>query len=177
MSLEQDALANAESWAAWIERNAQNDVDPRGASHHTPPQDWERAVFGLLAQASAENPDGFATAFADVFGSAQSNPLTAIVCDSFWNLIRNGISDDWELFLQWREEGYFVVPENLRKDADAAFREKEAYRMLGLLTCGSRPAPGLANEGRLIQEMFKQEPFVARESLPAKAPSRGGRPQ
>jgi hypothetical protein len=173
VNLEQDAIANAESWIAWIEKHAGAAADPRRLGGHTPAsaaQPWERAIFGLLAQASAENPEGFAAAFAPIFGPERLNPLVGDSVDALWNVIGNGIADDWEIFLQWRNEGYVVVPEGLRREQDARFRKSQAFRLLGILTGGSRPAPGDADEAALLQDRFESEPHALHGSRPRRVP-------
>lgn len=150
---EQAALVHAQSWVDWANQNA---MQPRFEL----PKDahfQSGAILGLLIQASAENPSEFARAFEPLFGPKAPNPLTATGHGALDSLLRNGVGDDWEIYLQWRESGYAVVPESQRQPQDARFRESQALRLLYLLTGGSRPAPGLADEAALIQDLHQSE--------------------
>lgn len=122
--------------------------------------DMGKAIVGYLIQACTENPGGFARAFEPIFGTELINPLTLCGEGALINLESNGISDDWEIFLQWREDGYVVVGENLRQPQDARFRAKEAIRLLDTITGGQAQAPGIANEAALVQAMYEQDRWV-----------------
>lgn len=127
---------------------------------HNDNRDDGRYLVGYLIQASAENPEHFARAFEPILGSDLTNPLTLIGEGALINLEGNGIGDDWEIYLQWREEGYVVVGEDLRQPQDARFRAKEAIRLLDIITGGQACAPGSANEFALVQAMYEQDCFI-----------------
>ena len=150
-----DRLALAASWVDWTQAN--HSRAPYAINHQT----WEsveyRAIVGYLIQAAAEQPADFARAFEPIFGPELTNPLTTLAEGALSNLVRNGIGDDWEIYLQWRETGYVVVGEDQRRPQDARFGVKEAIRLLDIITGGQVQAPGVANEAVLVQEMWEVE--------------------
>lgn len=75
------------------------------------------------------------------------------------NLVNNGVHDDWEIFLQWRDSGYVVVPESQRQPPDARLGYGQAVRLLDTITGGIRAAPGLANDEALVQAMYESQTF------------------
>lgn len=116
-------------------------------------------LLGLYVQACAEQPAEFARIHAGVLGEDRTHPLTAVGEGALLNLVRNGVCDDWEVFLQWTERGYLVVNESQRRPQDARMHHAEARRVLDTITGGLRRAPGLADEGELIQSFYELEPF------------------
>lgn len=165
MGFEEDCAANEKGWIDWACGQIAR-LDPSAAaSPH-----WKRfreelagdsrtcgrrGTMGALIQAAAENPEGFALAFGPVLARSGEkpeapNPLTWAGLSWLDNLCVNGLFDDWELFLQWRDEGYRVVGEGERRDQDQPLGPRQALRLLGDLTCGSRPAPGEADVDALL---------------------------
>lgn len=154
-----ERLEMAQTWLDWVkEQHAYAKYESHRYDWHT---DEDRSILGYLVQASAEQPEAFARAFAPILGSDPTNPLTAAGADELSNLKNNGIGDDWEIFLQWRETGYVVVPENLRQPQDARFRVNEAIRLLDIITGGQVRAPGQADTGVLLQHMYETEAALA----------------
>ena len=150
------AHADARSWIDWLRENAADvsfahwDSWDRG--------DESRLHLGMLIQSCAESPAEFQRTFASLCGEQTPNPLTPEGFDLLTNLVSNGIMDDWDIFLQWRDDGYRVVGESERKNQDARFRSNESLRVFGLLCGNLRPAPGLADVGALLQGMYEAAP-------------------
>jgi hypothetical protein len=151
-----ERLEIAQTWFDWVRSTGSQ----ARYQLHDDKRDIGKAMIGYLIQAAAENPEHFARAFEPIFGSELTNPLTLIGEGALINLEGNGISDDWEIFLQWREEGYVVVGEDMRQPQDARFGVKEAIRLLDTITGGQARAPGNANEDALVQAMYEQDSFI-----------------
>lgn len=149
------SLELAQTWLDWAREHA---ID---ATYDIDPSDWLKdkdvEIMGYLIQASAEQPAEFARVFAPILGSDQTNPLTNIGEGTLLNLVRNGVCDDWEIYLQWREEGYVVVNESDREPQDARFGFSQAKRLLDTLTGGPSMAPGTADVEALLQNMYETD--------------------
>lgn len=145
----------AMSWITWARRIAPG----RSYDLRDPPGDRDVVLLGLFIQASAEQPVEFARIHAAVLGPERTHPLTSVGEGALVNLLRNGVGDDWEIYLQWTDLGYVVVNEDLRQPQDARIRPVQARRLLDTITGGLRAAPGLADEGELVQSFYELEPF------------------
>lgn len=146
----------AQSWMDWARSHSKSADYSMEASQWLHGQDLQ--LLGMFIQASAEKPDEFERIFSSVLQDGAPNPLTASGAGTLMNLVRNGVFDDWEIYLQWREEGYAVVPEGMRKPQDAPLTAEVATRLLLMITGGQRMAPGEADEGALLQSMYEMEP-------------------
>lgn len=151
-------LSPQELGQTWIDWAREHALD---ANYDVDPSDWLEgkgvALIGFLIQASAEQPEEFSRAFSPILGFDKINPLTNIGEGTLLNLVRNGVCDDWEIYLQWREEGYVVVHEVDRLPQDARFGFSQAHRLLDTITGGQTMAPGSADVGALIQNMYESE--------------------
>lgn len=152
-SADRTALSAAQSWIDWARTASCGNV-----SYECIESGPSLLALGHMLQAACERPQEFAQAFAPVLGPAQTNPLTRGGEGALLNLVSNGIFDDLEIFLQWRDGGYVVVREQERQPEDTRFRFNEARRLLDTLTGGQRHAPGEADEAALVQSMFEAEP-------------------
>lgn len=145
---ELDMSGEAASWVSWamslgapfeLARFSQKDLD----------------LLGRFTQAAMERPEDFERALRPALGAGKVNPMTPEGAGVLESLVRNGVGDDWELFLQWRPQGYVVVHEGDQTEADQRMRESQALRLMDLITGGVRRAPGLADEAAWIQRSFE----------------------
>lgn len=156
-----EARDYAEGWFRLALRSAESDGRGRN-DHPTGLDDLRRSLdeelrrshedveaLGALIQFAAEENAEFNRTFAAVVGhprrSADVNPFTVEGLAFIESLYRNGVRDDWEIFLAWREEGYVVVGEDARLPQDVRFGFRAAVDWLERRLGGFRPAPGEAD--------------------------------
>lgn len=151
-----EELARAQTWLDWARRHAPRLQYERAYLHL---RGNDLGLLGYFIQACSEQPAEFARVFAPLLGAERTHPLTLAGEGTLLNLVRNGVGDDWEIFLQWTDQGYVVVAEEQRRPQDTRLREAEARRLLDTLTGGLREAPGLADEAELVQSFYEIEPF------------------
>lgn len=139
------------TWIDWVEKLAGEELYDRGRLGVK-----EANLLDYAIQAAMENPADFERIFASALGPGKINPLCPGPAGGLSSLVRNGVYDDWELWLQWSTEGYRVVTESQKGGADQPFKEGQALRVLDLIAGGRRAAPGNANSEVWVQDMFEQ---------------------
>lgn len=151
--MDKSANASESTWLDWAQELSGVDIygrDRLGAG--------EAKLLDYVIQAAMENPGDFERVFASALGPGKINPLCPGPAGALLSLVRNGVYDDWELWLQWSAEGYRVVTESQKGGADQPFKEGQALRVLDLIAGGRRAAPGNANSEVWVQDLCEQ-PF------------------
>ncbi|HEY6437466.1 MAG TPA: hypothetical protein VIY47_12820, partial [Ignavibacteriaceae bacterium] len=113
-------------------------------------------IFGALIQLACENPKEFHRFFAPLINDKAIHPFTVEGFSFIVNLYSTGVMDDWEIFLQWRDEGYVVVNESERRDQDQRFNWKVALGILEREVGGFRVAPGETPTDDLVCSMYNK---------------------
>lgn len=148
-----ERLKIAQTWFDWVQDMGGN----AQYQFRSDRNDEFKAIMGYFVQSCAENPEDFTRAFEPLLGPDHLNPLTRSGEETLSNLIANGIGDDWEIFLQWRDSGYVVVGMDQRQPQDARLGVREAIRLLDIISGGQARAPGIANEAAWVQSMYETE--------------------
>ncbi len=149
----------AQTWLHWRDKAAQAPDADQSHWHWASFIPKDQMLLARLVQACAEHPLEMQRRIGDVVPWAISgcglNPLRGPVFDALKNVVGNGVNDDWELFLQWTDGGYRVIAEDQRQPQDARLRAEQVLRLVDTVTGGLRAAPGLAEMGTLVQDMYE----------------------
>lgn len=114
-------------------------------------------ILGAMIQLGMEDPEEFNRMFGPVlFEKFHPCKLSGLVF--IGHALGNGVQDDWEIFLQWRDEGYVLVNEDERRDQDARFREEVASSIMPRACRGIRMAPGESDVDALWASLYTRTP-------------------
>jgi hypothetical protein len=116
------------------------------------------AALGALIQLGFEDNDEFNRLVARILPGRRVNPACAAGLGDIAHLYRNGIMDDWEIFLAWTDEGYVLVNETERRPQDARFDFDVAPGFADRMCRGMRSAPGEADLDSAVVALYTEAP-------------------